>query len=277
MALSGSETPAFDSEDLRELKQKAVDGCHILDHEGITDGFGHVSLRVPGAEAFITIAAVSPGCATLERLVMLDFDGRYLGGQNAPPYEWAIHACIFKARPDVMSICHTHSKWSSLFSVLRGGLPPIHVCEVSASPRPADLSGSRAYQYGRARRSAGEDPAGQRGGFAPRPRRCRGGSQPRASDLTHASTSFCGRAGTHGRRSWRAALSAPRRVGDLRRRPFLSRATMGILSESHPRATLCLTLLIATHRFAEQIDGSRHQGVLWLAIAKTCRKSTLQN
>jgi len=50
MALSGSETPAFDSENLRELKQKVVDGCHILDREGITDGFGHLSIRVPGTE-----------------------------------------------------------------------------------------------------------------------------------------------------------------------------------------------------------------------------------
>jgi len=127
MALRDSETPAFDSENLQALKQKVVDGCHILDREGITDGFGHVSIRVPGTQAFITIAAVSPGCATLERLVMLDLDGRYLGGQNTPPYEWPIHACIFKARPEVMSVCHTHSKWSSLFSVLPGGLPPIHM------------------------------------------------------------------------------------------------------------------------------------------------------
>ena len=67
---------------------------------------------------------------------MLDFDGRYLGGENAPPYEWPIHACIFKARPDVMSICHTHSKWSSLFSILRGGLPPIHM-SIRASKSPA--------------------------------------------------------------------------------------------------------------------------------------------
>ena len=122
-----SNVPAFDSGELKELKQKLVDGCHILDREGITDGFGHVSIRVPGTEAFITIASVSPGCATLKRLVMLDLNGQYLGGQNTPPYEWPIHACIFKARPDVMSVCHTHSRWSSLFSVLRGGLPPIHM------------------------------------------------------------------------------------------------------------------------------------------------------
>ena len=61
--------PAFDSSELEELKQKLVDGCHILDREGITDGFGHVSVRIPGTEAFLTLAGVSPGCATLDRLV----------------------------------------------------------------------------------------------------------------------------------------------------------------------------------------------------------------
>jgi ribulose-5-phosphate 4-epimerase/fuculose-1-phosphate aldolase len=32
-----------------------------------------------------------------------------------------------RARADVMSVCHTHSKWSSLFSVLKGGLRPVHM------------------------------------------------------------------------------------------------------------------------------------------------------
>jgi ribulose-5-phosphate 4-epimerase/fuculose-1-phosphate aldolase len=127
MAIPSSETPAYDSNELKELKQKLLDGCHILDGEGITDGFGHVSVRVPNTDAFLTIAGVSPGCATLDRMVLLNLDGEFLGGQNAPPYEWPIHACILKARPEVMSVCHTHSKWSSLFSVLKGGLRPIHM------------------------------------------------------------------------------------------------------------------------------------------------------
>jgi ribulose-5-phosphate 4-epimerase/fuculose-1-phosphate aldolase len=122
-----SNVPAFDSSELKELKQKLVDGCHILDREGITDGFGHVSVRIPGTETFLTLAGVSPGCATVDRLVMLNFDGRYLGGEKSPPYEWPIHACIMRARPEVMSVCHTHSKWSALFSVLRDGLRPIHM------------------------------------------------------------------------------------------------------------------------------------------------------
>ena len=119
--------PAFDSKELKTLKEKLVDGCHILDREGITDGYGHVSVRVPGTEAFLTLAGVSPGRATLDRLALLDFDGKYLGGEKSPPYEWPIHACIMRARPDVMSVCHTHSKWSSLFSILKGGLRPVHM------------------------------------------------------------------------------------------------------------------------------------------------------
>ena len=127
MAASNSAVPGFDSSELRELKQKLVDGCHILDREGITDSFGHVSIRIPGADAFLTIAGVSPGCATVNRLILLDLDGKYLGGDKASPYEWPIHARILSARPDVASVCHTHSRWSALFSVVKGGLRPIHM------------------------------------------------------------------------------------------------------------------------------------------------------
>jgi len=121
-----TKVPALDSSELKELKEKLVDACHILDNEGITDGYGHISVRVPGADAFITIANVSPGCATVERLVMQDLDGNYLGGVKEPPNEWPIHACILKARPEVISVAHTHSKWSTIFSVLPIKLKPIH-------------------------------------------------------------------------------------------------------------------------------------------------------
>ena len=127
MAVTAFNGPDFDSWELRELKEKLVNAAHILDREGVTDGFGHVSARLPNGDAFLTLAGVSPGCATVERLVMLDLDGNYLGGEKAPPYEWPIHACIMRARPEVMSVCHTHSKWSSLFSMLKGGLQPIHM------------------------------------------------------------------------------------------------------------------------------------------------------
>ena len=127
MAASDYKGPAFDSTELKELKAKVVNACLILDREGITDGFGHVSVRIPEQSAFLTIAQVSPGCAALDKLVLLDLDGNFLGGAQPAPYEWPIHACIMRARPDVMSVCHTHSKWSALFSVLKKGLRPAHM------------------------------------------------------------------------------------------------------------------------------------------------------
>jgi ribulose-5-phosphate 4-epimerase/fuculose-1-phosphate aldolase len=126
MAANPGRVPALDSSELKEIKERLVTACHILDREGITDGYGHVSVRVPGAEAFITIANVSPGCATVDRLIMQDFDGNYLGGAETPPNEWPIHACILRARSEVESVAHTHSKWSTIFSVLPIKLRPLH-------------------------------------------------------------------------------------------------------------------------------------------------------
>src|ERR671932_1487364 len=119
-------TVAFEAPELDELKALLVTACHVLDREGVTDGYGHVSVRVPGAPAFLTLASVSPGLAAPERLVMLDLDGNYLGGVNTPPNEWPIHSSVFRARPDVQSVCHTHSVWSTLFSVLPIKLRPLH-------------------------------------------------------------------------------------------------------------------------------------------------------
>lgn len=127
MAVTNYKGPAFDSNELKEIKAKVVNACLILDEQGVTDGFGHVSARVPEHAALITIAQASPGCAALNKLILLDLDGNFLGGAQPAPYEWPIHACIMKARPDVNSVCHTHSKWSALFSVLKKGLRPAHM------------------------------------------------------------------------------------------------------------------------------------------------------
>ena len=121
-----SGTPAFSALELNELKQTLVTACHILDREGITDGYGHVSVRVPRTTTFLTIANVSPGLASVDRLILMDCNGKYLGGAMTPPNEWPIHACVFKARPDVMSVAHTHSIWSTLFSVLPTKMKPLH-------------------------------------------------------------------------------------------------------------------------------------------------------
>ncbi len=72
-----SGTPAFNAPELNELKQTLVTACHILDREGITDGYGHVSARVHGTTTFLTIANVSPGLASVDLLILMDCYGKY--------------------------------------------------------------------------------------------------------------------------------------------------------------------------------------------------------
>ena len=56
--------PAIDSSDLKELTEKLITACHILDHEGVTDSYGHVSVRVPGAALRVSSSVPSPSQST---------------------------------------------------------------------------------------------------------------------------------------------------------------------------------------------------------------------
>ena len=62
---------------------------------------------------------------TRDRLIMQDLDATT---STAPrrAHEWPIHSCILRARPEIVSVAHTHSKWSTIFSVLPIKLKPMH-------------------------------------------------------------------------------------------------------------------------------------------------------
>ena len=61
---------------------------------------------MPGTITFLAIVNVSPALASVDRLILMDSDGKYLGGAKTPRNEWPIHTCVFQARPDVMSVAH---------------------------------------------------------------------------------------------------------------------------------------------------------------------------
>ena len=52
MAANRKDIPTIDSAELREITDKLITSCHILDHEGVTDGYGHVAVRVPDADVY---------------------------------------------------------------------------------------------------------------------------------------------------------------------------------------------------------------------------------
>lgn len=92
-----------------ELKETLVTASRILDDQGIMDELGHFSARVPKENLVIMNGKISPGQATEEDMVVLDLLGNKIEGKLEPAKEIPLHLSVYKKRPDVMAVAHTHS------------------------------------------------------------------------------------------------------------------------------------------------------------------------
>jgi ribulose-5-phosphate 4-epimerase/fuculose-1-phosphate aldolase len=88
-----------------------VTGSRILAEFGVVDGFGHVSARHPGNPAhFLMARSLAPALVTADDIMEFDLDGNAVDARGRSLFlERFIHSEIYRARPDVMSVVHTHS------------------------------------------------------------------------------------------------------------------------------------------------------------------------
>ena len=101
----------------------------ILYNEGVVDGFGHISVRHDKApERFLLARSMAPGLVTTADIMQFDRDGEPIDPQGRTPYlERFIHSEIYKLRPEVQAIVHSHSPAVIPFGVVAGaGLRPIY-------------------------------------------------------------------------------------------------------------------------------------------------------
>lgn len=93
-------------------------GCRILAEQDILDAYGHLSARVPGKpEHFMISRAMSPALVESTDFIVLDLNGTVVEGTAQPNAEWPIHASIYQARSGVLSVLHSHSRLSQIFSL----------------------------------------------------------------------------------------------------------------------------------------------------------------
>ncbi len=101
-----------------ELAKSLAMGCRILSEQGIIDAFGHLSARIPGEpDLFMMNRGMSPALAEEKDFIVCDHNGKVIRGNGHPNGEWPIHAAVYRARPDVTSVLHSHSKMSRIFSL----------------------------------------------------------------------------------------------------------------------------------------------------------------
>jgi ribulose-5-phosphate 4-epimerase/fuculose-1-phosphate aldolase len=102
----------------------------ILVNEGVLDSFGHISIRsATSPDRFMMPRAMPPSLVTagdvlefsIETSQPLDPRGRRVNGERY------LHGEIFKARPDVWAIVHSHSQAVIPFSLTNVALRPVIV------------------------------------------------------------------------------------------------------------------------------------------------------
>jgi HCOMODA/2-hydroxy-3-carboxy-muconic semialdehyde decarboxylase len=105
---------------------------HILFDQGVVDAFGHVSVRHDQQpDRFLLARNMAPGQVQAEDILQYELDGAPVDANGRRVYlERFIHGAIFRARPDVLAVVHSHSAGVLPFTVSRRArLQPI--CHMS--------------------------------------------------------------------------------------------------------------------------------------------------
>ena len=85
------------------------------------DELGQFSVRCPEKGGVLINGKVSPGQAREEDIILLDLDGNRLKGKLEPASESPLHLAVYRRRPDVMAVAHTHSPMINTLSI--AGIP----------------------------------------------------------------------------------------------------------------------------------------------------------
>jgi len=113
---------------LNELKQRLIDAGRILESANQGDlTRGHVSIRLPDDPTHFIMKPHSFGLdeITLENIVLCNLEGEKVGGGGRKHSEVYIHSEIYKARPEVNSVIHTHPTYAVALSATGKALEPI--------------------------------------------------------------------------------------------------------------------------------------------------------
>lgn len=96
---------------LDDVRRELAIGNRMVANEGVLDAFGHVSMRHPdNPSRYFLSRSRSPELVEPGDLIEYDLDSQPVKKPDNTQYsERVIHGEIYKARPDVMSVCHHHS------------------------------------------------------------------------------------------------------------------------------------------------------------------------
>ena len=120
---------------VEELKEKVATATRILFEMGLADFYGHASARIPGTNLILikpsitSLATVRP-----EDILLVDMNNYQQGDmtdplmreKGLPPGEVILHIAMFRKRPDVLGVVHTHQTLATAMGVAGRPIVPLH-------------------------------------------------------------------------------------------------------------------------------------------------------
>lgn len=119
----------------QKLKNEVARSGSLLLEKGLSPGrdFGDTSLRDQESGLIYILPRPSKrqpiidwSHITADDVAVINIDGKIVGDLDVyPTVEVPMHLQIYKARPEINGIVHSHGEWSSIFSGVRQNIPSI--------------------------------------------------------------------------------------------------------------------------------------------------------
>ncbi|HKM28692.1 MAG TPA: class II aldolase/adducin family protein [Anaerovoracaceae bacterium] len=109
-----------------DARQQLVEYGNKLVATGLVRGtWGNLSIRLDDKYMLVTPSGLDYTRLTADDMVKVNIETLEYGGDLKPTSEKGLHAIIYRLRPDVGAVIHTHSKYCSIFAAARKPMPII--------------------------------------------------------------------------------------------------------------------------------------------------------
>jgi len=121
---------------MADIADRLATANQVLVREEILDAYGHLSVRDPDHDQqFLLARYLPPSLVTAADVRAFDLAGELVEPEDTALYsERYIHAAVYRARPDVRAVCHTHAPDLVAFGI--AGVEPRPVFHMAATFGP---------------------------------------------------------------------------------------------------------------------------------------------
>jgi len=107
-----------------DMREVIVSSGKKLIHEGFTvETWGNISVRDENGLVYITPSGMDYETCTVDDIVVMTLDKQIVSGTRRPSVETDLHLGVYRARPEVNAVVHTHPISSTVFACTGESIP----------------------------------------------------------------------------------------------------------------------------------------------------------